>query len=180
MKGIVFTEFLEMVEREHGYAMVDRIISENELPSGGTYTAVGTYSHSEMIALLTSLSNKTDTEIETLLYAFGKYIFDTFLTSYPAFFTPIKHGFEFLQSIDGHIHKEVKKLYPDAVLPQFDTEQTDDEMKMTYRSDNRMSSFALGLIERTMTHFGHDATIDRQMIQADGSEVLFTIAVSNG
>lgn len=167
-----------MVEKEHGYEMVDNIINENELPSGGSYTSIGTYSHSEMISLLTSLSNKTATEIDTLLHAFGKYIFDTFLTAYPGFFEPINHGFDFLQSIDQHIHVEVKKLYPDAALPKFATSQKDDKMEMTYTSDKRMSSFALGLIERTMSHYGHDAVIDRQMIKEDGSEVLFTISCS--
>jgi len=179
MKGIVFTEFLEMVEKEHGYEMVDALIEENDLPSGGTYTAVGTYSHSEMIDLLSSLSSKTATEIETLLHAFGKYIFDTFLSAYPGFFADIKHGFDFLQSIDGHIHKEVKKLYPDAVLPVFETEQGETSMKMVYHSDKKMSSFALGLIEKTMIHYGHQATIDREMIEEDGSVVRFTISTTD-
>lgn len=179
MKGIVFTEFLEMVEKEYGYEMVDSIIEENELPSGGSYTAVGTYSHSEMIDLLSSLSHKTTTEIDALLHAFGKYIFDTFLKAYPGFFKDITHGFDFLKSIDGHIHIEVKKLYPDASLPVFETEQVDDEMKMTYHSEKKMSSFALGLIEKTMSHYGHDATIQKELINADGSVVQFTITTKD-
>ena len=35
MKGIVFTEFLEMVEEKYGYEVVDQIIEESKLPSGG-------------------------------------------------------------------------------------------------------------------------------------------------
>ena len=31
MKGIVFTEFLEMVEEKFGYEMVDEIIAEGEI-----------------------------------------------------------------------------------------------------------------------------------------------------
>lgn len=177
MKGIVFTEFLEMVERNYGYEMVNDIIEQNDLPSGGAYTAVGTYSHSEMISLLTTLSNKTDKEIATLLHAFGFYIFDTFLKSYPMFFERIKHGFDFLESIDQHIHVEVKKLYPDARLPQFETAQSDGALEMIYQSDKRMSDFAHGLIEKTMLHFQHKATISKQNIKEDGSRVKFTIHI---
>lgn len=179
MKGIVFTEFLEMVEQNYGYAMVDGIIDENELPSGGTYTSIGTYSHTEMISLLSSLSNKTNTQISTLLHAFGRYIFDTFLSSYPVFFEGIEHGFDFLESIDNHIHVEVKKLYPDATLPSFQTSHTNGKMEMIYHSDKKMSDFALGLIEKSMEHFQHKVSIKKENIKDDGSLVKFTILVTD-
>jgi len=56
MKGMVFTEFLEMVEDQFGFTMADKIISEAELASGGVYTSVGTYHHQEMVALVVNLS----------------------------------------------------------------------------------------------------------------------------
>lgn len=59
MKGIVFTEFLELVEDKFGLEMVDKIISSSELESGGIYTSVGTYSFSEMLQLLQHLSDNT-------------------------------------------------------------------------------------------------------------------------
>ena len=43
MKGIVFTEFLEMVEDKFSFDVVDTIIEQSELESGGVYNAgVGT------------------------------------------------------------------------------------------------------------------------------------------
>ena len=86
MKGIVFTEFLEMVEETFGYDMVDTLIETTELKSGGgIYTAVGTYDHSEIVNLVINLSKQTNTDIDILLHAFGRYIFDTFVKSYPVF-----------------------------------------------------------------------------------------------
>lgn len=35
MKGIVFTEFLDMVEEKFGYGVVDQIITESKLESNG-------------------------------------------------------------------------------------------------------------------------------------------------
>ena len=44
MKGMVFTELLDMVEDKFGIDMVDSIIEDADLPvSKGVYTAVGTY-----------------------------------------------------------------------------------------------------------------------------------------
>ena len=59
MKGIVFTEFLEMVEQKFSPELVDLIVEEAELPSGGVYTTVGTYNHGEMIRLVTCLSKES-------------------------------------------------------------------------------------------------------------------------
>ena len=64
MKGIVFTEFLELVEDKFGLEMVDSIIANSNLESNGVYTAVGTYSFSEMLQLLQNLSDNTGISIE--------------------------------------------------------------------------------------------------------------------
>ncbi len=58
MKGIVFTEFLEMVEDKFGLETVDSIIENSNLPSEGIYTSVGTYDFNEMVSLITSLHKK--------------------------------------------------------------------------------------------------------------------------
>ncbi len=175
MKGIVFTEFFEMVERDYGYEMVDTLIETTELKSGGIYTSVGTYDHSEIVNLVVNLSKQTNTEIEVLLHAFGRYIFDTFVDSYPIFFQNYSSSFDFLASIDNYIHVEVLKLYPDATLPRFTTEIIDGKMLMIYISERSMSSLAHGLIEKTLEHYGENKPIHKQVLLDDGSKVKFII-----
>ena len=75
MKGIVFTEFLDLVEEKFGLEMVDTIISSSDLASKGAYTSVGTYSFSEMLQLLQHLSEKTGLSIDTLLLVYGEHFF---------------------------------------------------------------------------------------------------------
>ena len=58
MKGIIFTEFLEMVEKEFSAETVDTIIDNSNLESGGSYTSVGTYPHIEMVELVSNLPNR--------------------------------------------------------------------------------------------------------------------------
>lgn len=175
MKGIVFTEFLDMVEKTYGYEVVDHIIESSDLPSSGIYTAVGTYSHSEIIQLLTNLSDKISVEPSVLLKIFGRYIFDTFLEAYPQFFEPMEGPFEFLESIDKHIHVEVKKLYPDASLPKFTTDVDGSKMTMVYYSERKMAEFAEGLIERSFEHWDQQYTLLTTAMKEDRSVVEFTI-----
>lgn len=176
MKGIVFTEFLEMVETKWGYEMVDDIIEASDLESNGIYTSVGTYHHSEVVQLLTNLSGKTKIDPALLLKAFGEYLFDTFLKSYPQFFQAEETAFDFLKSIDTHIHVEVLKLYPDATLPKFETEEQEDgTLIMTYKSERKMGALAEGLIEKAIEYYGHPHSIDKRLINDDGSEMEFII-----
>lgn len=164
-----------MVEKEFGYGMVDTILEKSDLPSGGIYTSIGTYDHAEIVQLLMNLSEEAEMEASILLKEFGKYLFDTFLSSYPVFFQGLDNSFEFLASIDGHIHVEVRKLYPDAALPRFSSEVIDGKMIMIYKSDRKMSDLAMGLIEKTLQYFNENKVIEKENIKADGSEVKITI-----
>lgn len=176
MKGIVFTEFLEMVEQKFGYEVVDHILSESQLASDGVYTSIGTYPHSEIVQLLMNLSDKVETDPALLLNEFGRYIFDTFLQGYPQFFSAVDNAFDFLHSIDKHIHVEVLKLYPDATLPRFESEETSEgTMVMTYSSERKMAALAEGLIEKSIAHYNEVCTIQSENLNPDGSRVRFTI-----
>jgi hypothetical protein len=176
MKGLVFTEFLEMVEQQHGFVFTEKLIDEADLPSGGAYTSVGTYDHAEMVKLLTLLSEKTDLPIPALLRAYGHYLFRTFERSYPQFLENADSAFAFLKSIDEHIHVEVKKLYPDAELPAFSSKRlSPDSLELIYTSERKMGPFAQGLIEQSLVFFYEKARVSMENIQADGSVVRFTI-----
>ena len=174
MKGVVFTEFLEMVEDKFGMDMADEIIDMSDLPSGGVYTSVGTYDHSEIVALVISLSKKTEIEVPDLLAVFGKHLFGRFTQGYPHFFEAEQTAFEFLESIDQYIHVEVKKLYPDAQLPKFDTQRIDENtLQMDYSSGRHFEDLAGGLIEGCMEYFKEPATISREEM---GEVVRFEIS----
>ncbi len=176
MKGIVFTEFLEMVENEFGYEVVDYIIDNSDLESGGVYTSIGTYHHSEVVQLLMNLSEKVEMDPGALLKTFGKYLFDTFTRAYPMFFEAEDNAFGFLDSIDRHIHVEVLKLYPDATLPRFETQVSDDDvMTMIYKSERKMGALAEGLIEKAMEYYNTPYILSKELMNEDGSMVKFVI-----
>ncbi len=171
MKGIVFTEFLEMVSGRFGEDAVDDIIEECELATGGAYTSVGTYDHRELVSLVQALSSRTGLPAPALVRAFGVYLFPRFATLYPRFFESTTGAFEFLSGIEQVIHAEVRKLYPDAELPRFEIERhISSELQMVYTSKHRFAELAEGLIEGCLSHFGETANITRENLpDSDGA-----------
>jgi Haem-NO-binding len=160
MKGVVFTEFLEMVEDHFSLRMVDEIIEEAAVPSAGAYTAVGTYPHEEMVALVTALSRRSGMALPDLLHAFGRHLFGRFVRLYPRFFQHQTDALTFMAGIEDIIHAEVLKLYPDAQLPRFDVEAHDyDRLVLIYHSPRHMPQLAMGLIEGCIDHFGQSISV---------------------
>jgi hypothetical protein len=177
MKGIVFTEFLEMVEDRFGFSTVDQIIEASDLSSGGVYTAVGTYDSSEMFSLVGHLSAKSGIPVTELLRVYGQHLFTRFALGYGHFFSKVEDSFQFLEQIENYIHIEVRKLYPDAELPHIRTERVNaDQLALYYSSERKMGHFALGLIEGCGAHYEENFRIDMENIHPSGSEVKFTIS----
>ncbi len=176
MKGIVFTEFLELVEEKFGLEVVDEIIEKSQLESNGVYTSVGTYEFSEMLQLLQHLSENTGMSIDNLLLVYGEHLFAVLNKSYPGLAASFNDPIEMLASIENHIHVEVLKIYPDAELPTFEVvEKTKNSLVMIYKSSRAMHHFGLGLMNKTFEHFNSTATIVLEKIKEDGTEVKFII-----
>jgi hypothetical protein len=178
MKGIVFTEFLSMVESLHGLDMVDDIIEMSDLPSGGAYTAVGTYDHTEIVSLVCNLSKETSTPVPALLQAFGSHLFHSLAKAYPNFVQRTTDPLEFLEQVETYIHVEVRKLYPDAELPSFvcSRPHSDNQLHMVYHSARHMEDVCEGLIKGSLDHFKSNATIERKSIDDDSELFVITVA----
>ncbi len=168
MKGVVFTEFLGMVEQTFSADMVDDIIDDAQLPSGGAYTAVGTYPHDEMVAMVVALSRRVNLPVPDLVRAFGKHLFGRFVQAYPSFFDGVTDTFQFLSGIEDIIHAEVLKLYPDAELPRFDVEEQDEQnLTLLYHSPRHFEDLAEGLILGSIEYFGQPISLMRDASAPD-------------
>ncbi|WP_299431941.1 heme NO-binding domain-containing protein [uncultured Maribacter sp.] len=180
MKGIVFTEFLEMVELEFGLEVVDSIIENSNLPSEGIYTSIGTYDFNEMLSLITNLSAEVKAPVDDLIYAFGLFLFNSLVTAHPEVVENYKSPLGLIYAIEDHIHVHVKKLYPEAQLPTFKiVETTQNSMSLIYCSSRGLYRLAHGLIEKTFEYFNATAIVKYTLIKEDGTEVKFDI-VQNG
>lgn len=182
MKGVVFTEFMDMAEDSFSLDTVSQMVANTDLPSGCAYTSVGTYDHLEMVALVTELSRLTGVGIPELLTKFGLYLFRQFHEGYPEFFLGVNGAFEFLMNVEGHIHVEVKKLYPEAMLPTFETQiLSEDTLQMIYISKRKLADLAEGLIRGCFAHYGEAVDVFREDLSGgEGSKVRFVLTKNKG
>jgi Haem-NO-binding len=173
MKGMVFTEFLEMVEAKFSIDMVDDILDETNPASGGAYTAVGTYDHQELVDMVLALSRHSGTPAPELIKNFGQYLFTVFSKNYGIFFENVPDAFTFLYGIEEVIHAEVIKLYPDAEPPKFQCKRDGNILYLTYHSHRHFADLAEGLILGSAVYFGENFMTQRD--ELDENTTLFTL-----
>ena len=167
-----------MIEAKHSAEIIEDLIDDADLPSRGVYTAVGTYPYTEMVSLVSSLSEKTGQPVKSLIKNFGEYLFSRFQALYPQFFSDCTSSFDFLVNVETYIHKEVRKLYPEANLPSFVIEEhSPQHFSMIYVSERPFGDLCEGLILGCLAHFGENAQVTREDLEsAPMTRVRFKIS----
>ncbi len=170
MKGIVFVELIAMAETVAGEDAVDEIIERCDLESGGAYTSVGIYPCSELMTIVQAFSEALKAPVADLQHQFGEWMFRRFVDGYPAFFVGKTDAFTMLESIENEVHVEVRKLYPEAELPTFDTKRTEDgSLIMYYSSERPLVDFCQGMIQACVDHFKVEMQIECTKKTTDGA-----------
>jgi len=78
MKGMIFTQLIEMADCMFGPEKAEAIITEANLPSGGAFTAVANYPHDEAVTLTVSFSHASGVPVPDLLKRFGDHMLQRF------------------------------------------------------------------------------------------------------
>ena len=176
MKGIVFSEFLNLVDEKFSIETSERLIDEVKPPSGGAYTTVGTYDHHEIVDLVVKLSEITSISVPDLLKIFGRHLLKRFSEIFPEFFENATSTLDFLPKVESFIHLEVRKLYSDAELPSLTwVSPHPGRIELTYRSPRSLPDLAEGLILGTADHFNELVEVKRESIPEDPLAELFII-----
>jgi hypothetical protein len=155
MIGVIFTEFLELVENQFGYAMVDRLLSDCQLQSQGVYTSVGSYNYEELMVMVAKLSEITQIAKADLIKLFGRTLFPKLVKAHGNLIENIEDSLDLVSQVDNSIHVEVFKLYPNAELPVFKTRRiSQDQLELIYQSKKPLATFAEGMLYGCAEHFG--------------------------
>ena len=172
MLGMVFTEFVDLIEQRFGIEVLDQVIARAELDHAGAYTAVGYYPFAELQQLLASLCRQTGVAADVLLRTFGRHLFERLRAGHPQFFADERLDlFALLDRLDAVVHVEVRKLYPEAKLPRFTCSRIDDDhLQLDYSSERGLADLALGLVEGAALHFGEHVDITRVDTMVDGEQ----------
>lgn len=165
MKGVLFTELLDMIERDHGLQVLDRVIERARLPNDGAFTAIGSYDWRDLFQLLAQLSTEIGVPVGELERALGRQIFAVFARQYPQLFQGVGNAFDFLASVEDVIHPQMRRLYPDAQLPRFLCARLPGVVELRYFSPRPLVEFAMGMIEGCLEHFGSRARVEYDLLK---------------
>lgn len=75
MLGMVFTEFMEMVEEKFSFDVADEIMEKAGVGNESGFTAVADYDHNDIIKLVVALHQVTGIEVDDLVQTFGEHLF---------------------------------------------------------------------------------------------------------
>ncbi|WP_038172479.1 heme NO-binding domain-containing protein [Vibrio pacinii] len=178
MKGIIFTEFMDLVEQQFGLEELDAVLSQAE--DNGVYTTVGSYDHRNLVKLIVQLSQRTGISPQQLQRIFGQSVFHNLYRTLPSnsSLQNCKSTFQFIKLVEDYIHVEVKKLYPDAKPPRFEF-LSDSQTKLVfdYISARCMSHVCLGLIEGCAEYYQQKVAVEMENQSEDGHQVRFMVTL---
>jgi hypothetical protein len=173
MLGFIFTELVEFVESAHGEDFVDQWLDSCELKSGGAFTSQADYSHSEMVELVGKLSEMSGAPAPDLLRTFGQHLFGYLQRTHEFVMRSIDNPLDLFENLENHVHVEVRKLYPNAEVPSFETQRLgSDDMVLRYRSSRALPDLAEGLILGAAAHFDRSVRIDREDVSGGSGEAV--------
>jgi len=169
MKGVVFNLLENMVEENFGSDVWDELLDKTG--QDGIYVATETYPDEQLVELVVAAHEKSGIPVNDLVRSFGEYVFPKFYENNPQFFDDSMSMREFLLSVDQVIHVEVRKLNPDAALPEFNYDASaESELTMIYNSPRKMCMLAEGLIHGAGKHFSAEYTLTHEQCMHDGAD----------
>jgi hypothetical protein len=177
MKGVVFNLLEQLVARDYGEDAWDALLDASHLD--GVYTSLGNYPDEHLIRLVGAAADELDMSPDDVVRWFGRNALPLFAGRYPQLFAPHDSTRSFVLTLNEIIHPEVLKLYPGAVVPEFDFASRDGVLVMGYRSPRKLCAFAEGLLHGAADHYGERLTIDQPQCMNRGDdrcvlEIAFT------
>lgn len=171
MKGVVFIILNEMVESQYGIETWEEILDEVKPKCGGVYISTENYPDEEIVGFVSVISAKLNLSSDQVTKVFGRYLFDELNKKMSFFSKQSANLFEFLDSIENVVHKEVRKLYIDPNLPTIDCKVlSDTELHMHYHSPRKLCYLAEGLISGAAEFYGDTIKITHDVCMHKGDD----------
>lgn len=174
----MFTEYLEFIEEQFGFDIADQMIEKAGV--SGSYTLVGNYPPTDMTAMVVALSEITGTPVETLQELLGRHLFHRIAALYEGLAERFSGAMELIAHVEGVIHPNVKKLYPDAELPTFGMVSSGpDELIVDYNSRNPFVPLCKGLMLGAGDFYGEKLDVlYEELGESENAVARFTVRQS--
>lgn len=169
MKGIIFNLLEDFVTETWGDSAYDDLASQCDLETTEPFVGPGTYPDKDLVTLATAVAEKAALPLPDALRAFAAHSFPKLAKKYPVFLDSQPDARSFLRSVEGVIHVEVRKLFPEARTPRFLYEDASNgDLIMTYQSERNLYPVVEGFIEGVALHYQEGITVRREETELEG------------
>ncbi|WP_372751431.1 heme NO-binding domain-containing protein [Labilibaculum sp.] len=177
MKGIFFTELLEMTEKEYGIDITEKIIAELGVGNNGVYEATYDYPYTQFVEMCDILSNEVKNSVSDLVKNFGEYLFSRLVILFRPDFAGNTDVFEFLGQIDDFIHHSIQERFTKVEIPRFKAIQINDStFQISCQSEEVLIDLAIGLFMGCQRFFNEELTLKTEFISKRSKLVCFTLS----
>jgi len=167
VKGVLFNVVEEVVVEHLSLATWDHIVVAARVD--GAYTSLGTYDDNELERIVAAAARLLNRSPDDVLRFVGTHAFARLAERVPELMATMDGWRTVLSDLDQVIHVEVKKLYPDAMVPTFEAVLDGDDMILGYRSARRMCALADGLAVGAGRWFGVDLVVTHTACVREGA-----------
>lgn len=145
MKGVIFNVVEEVLGEAFGPEMWDRAV--DRAGADGAYTSLGNYPGGDLTKIVAAVSELANLSRDQVLAAAGRLGFKHLAGRHAELLAGATDWRGVLEQLDGIIHPEVRKIYPDAQVPMFEAQRGDGTLVLEYRSHRQLCRLAEGLIQ---------------------------------
>lgn len=171
MKGMVFNLLEDFIVAGHGQDTFEKIYKNTNLITKDPFIGPQVYPDEDFLALVSTACTELSLPVEAAVREFGKFCFPKLIEVDESFTKTTSSTLDFLKTVHGIIHVEVKKLHPDAELPAFSySDLNNNTLVMEYRSTKKLCFFAEGLIDSCASYFGESVKISQGKCHHKGDQ----------
>lgn len=161
MKGVIFQIARAAIEEKLGAQTWEDLLEA--IGSDGVFAARADYPDEAIEALLEASGDALGPNRDARLVTMGQWMMPHLAGAYQSMVDQHKTLQSFLESIEGVIHVEVRRLYRDSQPPALETTHPEaGTMTMEYRSHRDMSALAEGFILGAAPLFDERVTVERE------------------
>lgn len=155
MKGTLIATWIQTLRNIYGAKLVNEAMTKVGWNTNKVFRSMDDIDDNKPKELIDYIAKKSNTSSEDIWKALGRENLHTFYNTYPFFFE-YDDLYSFLDALQD-IHDMMTKKIPGATPPLVKIEKTGDrEAIFTYKSDRRLFSYMLGLLEGSIEHFEVD------------------------
>lgn len=170
MQGIIFNLLADCVSERWGDEAWTDLVRGAPGVEYPVFVGPKNYPDEALLHMVGRLVQERRIALPDLLRTFGRWAFPRLAERHRTFVQGKKSAKEFLRTVEGVIHTEIRKLYEDAYLPTITYEEPDrGTLVLIYTSRRRLCWLAEGLILGAGDFFGERASVIQEACMHEGA-----------